>query len=142
MGGVERVRAFEPSANPTPTISKKVNAGRLENYRAKELVKKTDLGVAKAGALVFCGPTESPGASSSIVRSFNNIAGSTITLAGRDSGDCTIDFGVPVDDLYIVATTSEGELPAVVISRQSGTSIDLRVGAGGLAGGHVYVLVY
>ncbi len=53
-------------------------------------------GLVKAGAFVNCG-----GAGSSVLRSFNNVSGATITVTSGATGRCTVDFGFDVSNRYV-----------------------------------------
>jgi hypothetical protein len=56
--------------------------------------------LAKAGVSAWCSDTDS-----AIFESFNNVNDEEITITNGDwSGECTIDFGLPGSEYYIVAT--------------------------------------
>jgi hypothetical protein len=63
---------------------------------------RTDDGLVKAGAYVYCSST-----ASELTRSFNNVGGTVSVSNGATTGPgvCTIDFGFNIFDRYFVATS-------------------------------------
>ena len=107
-------------------------------------------GTVKAAVFATCASTGAPNPSS-MIRSFNNVNGATITITGTAGGGiCRIDFGFPLSDRYLVVSSSRGG-QAVIESRTtaavdsiSGNTADVVRWRfdGNYDNGNIFVLVY
>jgi hypothetical protein len=83
-------------------------SGRAAQFTGNVAQQRTNTGLVKAGALVYCASAGSGAAS--VYRSFNDVNGTAITIVGGASnGKCTVDFGFAIDgaaatDRYWVAS--------------------------------------
>lgn len=140
-------RAFAPNARATPTVSKRMNARFLENHRSTDFVQRNADGVAKAGLRAQC--SSHPVNDTFIIYSFNNVNKTPSAISKVDDtvyggGSCKIDFGFPIEDRYVIATSEfmpeQGLQHQAVILERSGNSIIIDGGGGGAS--LITVIVY
>ena len=142
---------LEVSGTSSSAILTVVNggSGRAANFTGDVAQGRTNSGLVKAAALVYCASASSLGAS--VYRYFNNVNNSAVTITGgASSGKCTVDFGFQVSGVgntgrYYVASPRANLFRAVSCGENvTNTKLDCNyfdlTGAG--IDGDIEILIY
>jgi len=135
------------NSNPILTVAN-AGSGDAARFGGNVSQQRTNSGLVKAGALVLCASASS--AEASVYRSFNDVNGSAVTIAGGGSaGQCTVDFGFQISGStgrYYVASPRSNLAQAVACNEDvTNTKLDCfyyNTTTGGGVNGDIEILVY